>query len=180
VTWRIRSERQDTIPDSTTVALSAARRLASTILSGWEKGENADATAAFERHPELRQFRSVAMDLVYEDYCRQREAGLAVDPDEFANRFPDWRNEIRRQIEVHSFLADHEHIANAPMPWPKPGDEFAGFTIGEELGRGAIARVYLAAELAIGNRPVVLKVSSRGGGEAQLLGRLEHPNIVPV
>jgi serine/threonine protein kinase len=180
VTWRIRSERQDTIPDSTTVALSAARRLASTILSGWEKGESADATAAFERHPELRQFRSVAMDLVYEDYCRQREAGLAVDPDEFANRFPDWRNEIRRQIEVHGFLADHDDLATLPMPWPKAGDDFAGFTIVEELGRGAIARVYLATEPAIGNRSVVLKISSRGGGEAQLLGRLEHPNIVPV
>lgn len=180
MTWRIRSERQDTIPDSTAVALSAARRLASTILSGWEQGEPADATAALEHHPELKRFRSVAMDLVYEDYCRQREAGFSVDPDDFANRFPEWRSEIRRQIEVHSFLADHTDLGNVQTSWPKAGDEFAGFAISEELGRGAIARVYLATEPAIGNRSIVLKVSSRVDGEAQLLGRLDHPNIVPV
>jgi tetratricopeptide (TPR) repeat protein len=49
-----------------------------------------------------------------------------------------------------------------------------------ELGRGAFARVYLAKEETLGDRPVAVKISVRGGGEAQTLGRIRHPNIVSV
>ncbi len=41
-------------------------------------------------------------------------------------------------------------------------------------------RVYLANESALGDRLVVVKVAPWGGGEAETLGRLTHPNIVPV
>jgi serine/threonine protein kinase len=50
----------------------------------------------------------------------------------------------------------------------------------EELGKGGTARVYLASEKALGDRPVVLKIDQNGAGEAHVLGRLQHPNIVPV
>src|SRR5262249_15411493 len=42
------------------------------------------------------------------------------------------------------------------------------------------ARVFLATEPALGHRPVAVKISRRGGAEARTLGRLSHPNIVPV
>ena len=71
--------------------------------------------------------------------------------------------------------------ASAPRAFPKAGDEIAGFRLLSELGRGAFARVFLATEPALGNRPVAVKVSLGGGAEAETLGRLGgHPNIVPV
>jgi tetratricopeptide (TPR) repeat protein len=62
--------------------------------------------------------------------------------------------------------------------WPQVGQDYQGFEIVEPLGRGALARVYLARETAMGGRPVVIKVSQHGGHEANLLGKLEHANIV--
>ena len=54
------------------------------------------------------------------------------------------------------------------------------FGLKYELGRGAFARVFLAAEPALGNRQVAVKVSLQGHAEAETLGQLDHPNIVPV
>ena len=62
--------------------------------------------------------------------------------------------------------------------WPVPGEEFLGFDILHELGIGAIARVFLAAERALGGRYVAVKVSLFGDEEADTLGKLSHPNVV--
>jgi serine/threonine protein kinase/Tfp pilus assembly protein PilF len=48
------------------------------------------------------------------------------------------------------------------------------------LGKGSFARVFLAREPMLGNRLVAVKVSLGGASEAHILGRLGHPNIVPV
>lgn len=181
MTRRVRAASHDTVRESNGAA-AAARQLASDILSRWQSGEEVDARAALQGHPELREYRSVALNLVYEDYCRRLERGEQVDPEKFAAEFPEWRTAIRRQIEVHSCLAQFADLSGpeAPPAWPSPGDRFLGFDLQEELGRGAIARVYLAREWAVGNRLVAVKISPSGNDEASILGRLEHPNIVPI
>ena len=63
---------------------------------------------------------------------------------------------------------------------PVVGGEFHGFTLLAELGRGGLARVFLAQENALANRHVVLKVAPALWGEAETLGQLHHVNIVPV
>jgi serine/threonine protein kinase len=182
VTRRIRAASHDTMRDSNGVAVAAARRLASQIMSRWQQGEPANAKMAFQGHPELQQYRSIAMNLVYEDYCQRVEQGEQIDPDTFAAEFPELRTAIRRQLEVHDYLAKFPDISSpdAPPAWPSLGDRFLGFDLREELGRGAIARVYLATEWAVGDRYVAVKVSQGGAAEAHILGRLDHPNIVPV
>src|SRR6185436_6231151 len=65
-------------------------------------------------------------------------------------------------------------------PFPQVGGEFLGFEILDDLGMGAIARVYLAAEPELGGRIVVIKVAADGTAEAATLGKLQHPNIVQV
>jgi Flp pilus assembly protein TadD len=50
----------------------------------------------------------------------------------------------------------------------------------EELGRGAFARVYRAVELDLGLRQVAIKVSRHRTGEAAILGKLQHPGVMPV
>jgi eukaryotic-like serine/threonine-protein kinase len=66
------------------------------------------------------------------------------------------------------------------MQPPNVGEELAGFLILALLGRGAEGRVYLATQTELANRPVVLKVNPRRGGEHQALARLQHTHIVPI
>jgi serine/threonine protein kinase/Flp pilus assembly protein TadD len=63
---------------------------------------------------------------------------------------------------------------------PRAGDTFLGFTLTEELGRGAFARVFLAEQESLSNRLVALKITRRPTREAQRLARLQHTNVVPV
>ena len=64
--------------------------------------------------------------------------------------------------------------------FPEAGQTIAGFHLVEELGRGAFARVFLARERQLADRPVALKVTRRGSREPQTLARLQHTHIVPV
>jgi serine/threonine protein kinase/tetratricopeptide (TPR) repeat protein len=63
---------------------------------------------------------------------------------------------------------------------PAPGDTLLGFRLGQELGRGAFACVFLAEQHDLAGRPVVLKVSGTDGDEPQALAQLQHTNIVPI
>lgn len=60
------------------------------------------------------------------------------------------------------------------------GDKINGFTLVERLGQGTFARVFLAEQDALAGRRVVLKVTSRPTPEPDRLGRLQHPNVVPI
>jgi serine/threonine protein kinase/Flp pilus assembly protein TadD len=71
-------------------------------------------------------------------------------------------------------------LADALSSMPVAGDEFLGFRLVTELGRGAFARVFLAEQGELANRPVVLKISSDAVGESQKLAQLQHTNIVPI
>ncbi|AWM36040.1 Serine/threonine-protein kinase PrkC [Gemmata obscuriglobus] len=62
----------------------------------------------------------------------------------------------------------------------RPGDHVLGFTLVEFLGKGTFAQVFLAEQEAIAGRLVVLKVTSTPTPEPDRLGRLQHPNVVPI
>ena len=64
--------------------------------------------------------------------------------------------------------------------FPEAGQTIGGFYLVEELGRGAFARVFLARERQLADRPVALKVTRKGSREPQALARLQHTHIVPV
>jgi serine/threonine protein kinase/Tfp pilus assembly protein PilF len=148
------------------------------------QGEAAPVGAVLSRHPELRATKSLVLDLANEEYCQRLEAGEKIDPDEFIGRFPAYKTSVRKLLETHQFFEEKIPLLEAPDPsrvsWPQAGQLFLGFSLLEELGRGAFARVFLAAEPALGNRLVAVKVSLQGTAEAETLGRLHHRNIVPV
>ena len=52
------------------------------------------------------------------------------------------------------------------LKWPSPHEAFCGFELLEEIGQGAIGRVYLAKQAALGDRTVVLK-SRRAAADAR-------------
>jgi serine/threonine protein kinase/Flp pilus assembly protein TadD len=168
--------------DASAVGRSPARTLVSVVIRRWNDGEEPDTNAVLSRHPELRDEKSFVLDLAYEEYCQRLEAGEKVDPDAFCDRFPAFQASLRRLIGVHQ-------IADDPLLDPDPSadtvpevpvDFFLGFALQRELGRGAFARVFLATEPALGHRRVAVKISHQGRAEAHTLGRINHPNIVPV
>jgi serine/threonine protein kinase/Flp pilus assembly protein TadD len=73
-----------------------------------------------------------------------------------------------------------DRLAGAVLSMPGVGDDFLGFRVVEELGRGAFGRVFLARQSDLADRHVVLKVSTDLHGESQKLAQLQHTNIVPV
>ncbi len=60
------------------------------------------------------------------------------------------------------------------------GQVFGPFRILAELGSGALASVYLAQQLDLSERLVVLKVCSVPTAEPQKIAQIEHPNIVQI
>jgi Flp pilus assembly protein TadD len=152
------------------------------IKEDWERGAVPDAAAALARHPELLDNKSAILDLAYEEYCLRAEAGAAPEPDSFCDRFPAHRSSLRSLIRAHQFLeANSELLGSAPPArWPEPGERWGDLALVRELGRGGFARVYLATEASTGDRPVAVKLAFNGGAEAKTLGRLNHPNVVPI
>jgi serine/threonine protein kinase/regulator of sirC expression with transglutaminase-like and TPR domain len=64
--------------------------------------------------------------------------------------------------------------------FPAVGDEYLGFELVSELGRGSFGRVYLARQTGLAGRPVALKVGVGLTAETMRLAQVDHPNVVPV
>ena len=73
-----------------------------------------------------------------------------------------------------------ERLAEAFAVLPRVGDQFLGFRLCGELGRGAFGRVFLARQGDLAHRLVALKVSADVAGESYALAQLQHTNVVPV
>lgn len=132
------------------------------------------ATAATEQPSSL-------LTWAYLDYCRQQREGVAPNPAEYCARFPSIQQKLAQLLSVHRLVNGDIHFTDPPkVRWPEPEEEFAGFRLERELGRGRFSHVFLAAEPALGHRRVVVKVTQSGMDEALTLGRLVHPNIVPI
>jgi serine/threonine protein kinase len=162
--------------------MAGSRSSISVFVDRWRQGESPSAQAVLRDHPELAGQKSVVLDLAYEEFCLRREAGETLAPSTFCDQFPTYRKSLERLLGVHELLAGNpalESLADE-APWPEPGDDFLGFRLREELGKGALGRVFLATEPALGNRQVVLKLALEGGREAEILGKLKHDHIVPV
>ncbi len=160
---------------------SLRSRVVSEARDCWAQGRPLDAKAFLAEHPEYSTRKSVVLDLAYEEYCQRIEAGESIDTNTYCRRFSTFERSLGRLIAVHEFLDENSLLlATADIDWPAPGQIFQGFSILVELGQGAFARVFLAEETALGDRPVVIKVSRNGAAEADFLGKLRHPNIVPV
>jgi hypothetical protein len=73
-----------------------------------------------------------------------------------------------------------DRLARAAAALPESGTKFRGFQLVKEIGRGAFARVYLARQGELADRPVALKLSADLVDEWRWLAQLQHTNIVPI
>jgi eukaryotic-like serine/threonine-protein kinase len=168
-------------PHERTPALLALLRAELTLR--FRAGESARVEEYRHRHPELAPDALVA--LAYEEFCLREEAGEAPDPAEYEARFSDVAAMLREVLDIHGLIVEGScSTARVPEPpsarLPEAGQVISGFTLVEELGRGTFARVFLAREQQLADRPVALKVARAGSREPQTLARLQHTHIVPV
>ena len=159
-----------------------ARTLARRLIQDWQIQSNPSAARALKQYPFLFRYRSIAMDLAYEEYCLRSESGEQLDTGDFCHQFPDLLDSLQQRIAIHLLLTDGstELVPGEKNRWPQSGERIMGYRVCQEIGRGCFARVYTAVEEELGNRLVVIKVCPHGADEADTLGRIEHPGIVPV
>jgi serine/threonine protein kinase/tetratricopeptide (TPR) repeat protein len=162
-------------PASWDTSGSLATQQVEEMVAAWRRGERPQVEEILARHPELTD--EAVIRLIYEEVSLRQEAGLDVDPAELGRRFPQWRDELAILLDCQRLM---ESAAPASPVFPQAGEVLAGFRLLAELGRGATGRVFLAAQPALADRPVVLKVTPRGREEHLSLARLQHMNIVPL
>lgn len=161
-------------PKSEDTLIREQKLWASQIKAEWKAGAGIDAKKAIaDRHDVCH---SVVLDLAFEEYCLRQERGEAVDPSQFVHRFPEVAHSLEKMLLVDKWLTQAEPAST----WPEVGTTDSGFHLLEELGRGAFGRVYLAEEVHLKNRRVVVKFSHHGWQEAESLAQLQHPGIVPL
>lgn len=131
-------------------------------------------------YPELAD--AVPIELLYEEFHLRKQSGLNIQPEEYAEEFPQHAAAIRQWLG--------QGVAYQSTVITKPSDQKlldsveAGQTIDDfdlvlQLGRGAFARVFLARQRSM-QRLVALKVSADRGTEPQTLAQLDHDAIVRV
>lgn len=141
-----------------------------------------DAASLLDEYPQLKSYPSCIIDLAYEEFCRSREQGRNLRPSVFVQRFTGVEQSLFRVIEFDQVLQENPSlIEDVPEErWPAEGDVFCSFELREQLGRGALSRVFRAIQPGLGNRQVVVKVCLQGQREADFMGKLDHPGIAQV
>ena len=144
------------------------------IASAWARGEDIAVEEILERRPGLKT--EDAIRLVYEEVCLRREAGQGVSTAEVVSRFPQWKEELEILLGCDRLLRPLSRTAILP----EVGERLGPFRLLCELGRGASGKTYLAAEPALADRLVVLKIIPDDQEEHLSLARLQHTHIIPL
>jgi serine/threonine protein kinase len=148
----------------------------------------------------------LVVDLAFAEFLEEEQAGAVGVEARLYTEFPQFADELRRQIEFHRALEvedlpnpafetvtsrDSEPLrANAEFGEPAAVPEIPGLKLIRQIGRGGMGVVYLAEQPAL-NRQVAVKFLLGGAlaspehrarfrAEAQMAASLRHPNIVQV
>ncbi len=165
--------------------------------------------ACLREFPELTKHADLLSQLAYEDYRLRCALGTDVDRAQYEDKWAintsqwdsssserqltqaDWDRAMHQELHaVHSNRVSTSTSGTNSSRSAREnisrkarlvcGDTFGSFRILCELGAGALARVYLAQQLDLSGRPVVLKVCSRPTLEPQKIALLQHPSIVQI
>jgi tetratricopeptide (TPR) repeat protein len=162
--------------DDSWLSSSVSADLVEQFAEAWSRGECPSVETFLAGLAPGDVDEETSVRLIYEEMCLRRSAGRAMSSDEVGRRFPEWCGKLERLLDCERLLAGPA----APSGFPEVGDEIGPFRLLSELGRGALGRVFLAAQPALSDRPVVVKVTPQRGQEHLSLARLQHTGIVPL
>ena len=128
--------------------------------------ELSKSLASVEQTPEL------AARVIWEQMCFWQNQGKDVSLDQLIAHYPAWRGELEKLRESSGW--------SKLVKFPRVGEEIAGYQLVSELGRGGQGVVFLARQIPLAGRPVVLKFTACQGVEHLNLARLQHTCIVPL
>lgn len=166
----------------------------------WLAGERIDVTSYRRDFPVLASQPEALFELIFSEFLIREDLGEHPDPIAFSTRFPEFADRFQLQMEVHTAfsaegLDEPADPAAAParraegIPSPRLPD-ISGYEILGEIGRGGMGVVYRAQQHRP-RRAVALKMILDGRfasehdlrrfeNEAEIIGALDHPNIVPI
>ena len=128
-------------------------------------------------------------ELVAAEWELRSLSGETPQRADYIVRFPQLEK-LLAELEATDFRNSDSVGQTSPVSLPQVGEDFCGYRILKELGRGAMGTVFLAEVPVIGHQ-VALKVlapdlqqsltaATRFEREAKLLSKLEHPSLVPL
>ncbi len=165
--------------DTETLACQLPEELA----QRWRQGEPCRVEEILALHPQVASVPEVVVPLIYEEICLRQEAGHHPSLEEYQKRFPLWPRHLAILFECQHLLGP----VTRSLDFHEVGQVLGDFHLLAELGRGRQGRVFLATQMDLADRPVVLKVVplsgglfSSGGCEHIHLARLQHTHIVPL
>jgi len=148
----------------------------------WKHNQAIPVEHYLQRLPELDD--ALVVPLLVEEYGHLEERGIAPSASEFVQRYSGFGSEAMARLS--------EELEVEPSDQPStPKRRLIGrYEIVCTIGKGAFGEVFLAKDPSL-DRSVAIKVLSQkrlevGGGaeallkEAQMVAKIDHPNIVPV
>jgi serine/threonine protein kinase/Flp pilus assembly protein TadD len=163
-------------PNASSPPVEPGEDLAAQMAADWAQGDRLPAEHYLGLHPELLETPEVAVRLVYEEVCLRQERGEEVTTGELDRRFPRWASELAVMLDCHRLV----QLRLAAPQYPAAGERLGDFRLLAELGQSNHARVFLATQPTLADRPVVLKVTQRQDLEFLSLARLQHTHIIPL
>lgn len=168
-------------------------------------GENEISESVLNEFPELRENRESVLELIYFEYVLSQDSGRPISDDDLQRRFPEFQADLQKILNVdRAFRSSRDtdpaydktvstDLAVGLENDADPQFEFDGFGDYELvgiLGQGGMGVVYKARQRRL-NRLVAVKTIdnlsslnptavARFRSEAELVAKLQHPNIVQV
>src|SRR5262245_32307963 len=190
------SGRSDDPPDVSTVEqvapadvfLSADRldQLLADLRQAWSRGERVAARSYLARFPALAADPRAAAELLYQEFLLAQKAGGRPPFDDYLREYPQYAAELRA-------LREADLLLGAAPPTAEPGDglrRIGAYEIIDEVARGGMGVVYKAWHPQLKRRAAVKMIRAadyagpedlaRFRGEAEMVARLRHPNIVQI
>ena len=128
---------------------------------------------------------SGAVELIYQKYCLADAAGRKPELSQYISRFPRYAKTLERLLGLHdactpSMLGRLVEPSGAVRNYRTPGMRLALISFVANWDEASFARVFLAEQVNLENRLLVVKIATRPTREPWLLARVRHTHIVEI
>lgn len=148
----------------------------------FDQGIDIPSSPFVQLYPDVFSCRDLREEVAKEHYRLCCVFGKPASRDEIAAAYDldghDWE-ELPTVLHDNSNLGVSE-CEHDNAPFPSVGETFCDYPLLAELGRGALARVYIARQPDLAQRWVVLKVTRQATAESDQLASLQHSGVIPV